>query len=255
MTVSFSAEGRVALVTGSTRGLGLEMARALAEAGATVVLHGRKLADAESQAAMLRGEGLKATAVAGDLASAKATHQVVPAVLEQHGRFDILVNNAGIIARADLADYKEEDWRRVVEVNLNAAFLLAQAAAAPMREKGWGRIVNIASIHAVTSRPVIPAYVSTKHALAGLTKALATELGPDGITVNAIGPGYFATELNQPLVNDAAFDAMVKSRTPVGRWGRPDELGGAVVFLASDAAAYVNGHLLIVDGGMTTSLY
>ena len=255
MTVSFRADGRVALVTGSTRGLGLAMARALGEAGATVVLHGRKQADAEARAAELRGAGITALSIGADLATAKATHKVVPDVLEQTGRLDILVNNAGIIARADLPDYKEEDWRRVVEVNLNAAFLLSQAAAAAMREKGWGRIVNIASIHSVTSRPLIPAYVSTKHAINGMTKALATELGPDGITVNAIGPGYFATELNQPLIADKTFDSMVKNRTPVGRWGQPEEIGGAVVFLASEAAGYVNGHLLVVDGGMTTSLY
>jgi gluconate 5-dehydrogenase len=255
MTVPFSAEGRVALVTGSTRGLGLAMARALAEHGATVVLHGRKEADAAARADELRAAGLQAEAIGYDVGNAKACHQVVPAVLDRLGRLDILVNNAGIIHRSPLAEHGEAEWRRVIEVNLNACFLLAQAAAAPMREKGWGRIINIASIQSVSSRPTIPAYVSSKHAIAGLTKALATELGPDGITVNAIGPGYFATEINTPLMADRTFDSMVRSRTPVGRWGQPEELGGAVVFLASEAAGYVNGHLLIVDGGMTTSLY
>lgn len=255
MTISFRCDDRIALITGSTRGIGFSMAKALAEYGATVVVHGRKEADAEAKAKELRDAGLKAEAVGGDLADPKQTRKMVPAVLDKLGRLDILVNNAGIIHRDPLENFPEDGWRKVVEVNLNAAFLLSQAAAKPMREKGWGRIIMTASIQSISSRPTVPSYVATKHAVAGLTKALATELGPDGITVNAVGPGYFATEMNEALVNDKTFDNIVKSRTPLGRWGQPDELGGATVFLASEAAAYVNGHLLIVDGGMTTSLY
>ncbi|MEQ9640038.1 MAG: glucose 1-dehydrogenase [Alphaproteobacteria bacterium] len=255
MTISFSAAGRVALVTGSTRGIGLAMARALAEQGAIAVLHGRNEADAEARAAELRADGLQAVAVGGDLAEPENTRALVPAAIAKAGKVDILINNAGAIHRAELAEHTEADWRHVVEVNLNATFLLCQAAAGDMRPRGWGRIINTASIHSVSSRPTIPAYVSTKHAINGLTKALATELGSTGITVNAIGPGYIDTEFNAALINNESFDAMVKSRTPVGRWGHSDDMAGAAVFLASDAAAYVNGHLLVVDGGMTTALY
>jgi gluconate 5-dehydrogenase len=170
------------------------------------------------------------------------------------GGIDILVNNAGIIHRAPLSEFAEEKWRNVLNVNLTAPFLLAQAVAPGMVQQGWGRIINIASIMGQIGRATIPAYVSSKHGLVGLTKTLAIELGPHGVTVNAINPGYFATELNIPLMADADFDAMVKGRTPLGRWGDPAELAGAAVFLASDAGGYVNGASLTVDGGMTASL-
>jgi len=255
MPISFDLSGRVALVTGATRGLGLAIARALAEHGAHVAINSRKPDECEDRARTLTADGLKAEACAFDVADLDAGRRAVADLVQRHGRLDILVNNAGVIHREPLADFSDDDWQRVVNINLNAAFTLSREAGTAMAKAGWGRIINIASIMAMVARPTIPAYVSSKHGLAGLTKALAVELGPSGVTVNAINPGYFATELNQPLVEDAEFDAMVKSRTPVGRWGDPDELAGAALFLASDAGGYVNGASLTVDGGMTAALY
>ncbi|HZD25480.1 MAG TPA: 3-oxoacyl-ACP reductase FabG [Alphaproteobacteria bacterium] len=255
MAVDFRLEGRVALVTGASRGLGWAIARAFAEQGATVALNSRSAADCESRAGELQEAGLAGEPCAFDVANLAAGKRAVAELAERHGRLDILVNNAGIIHRQALPDFADADWQRVIDVNLTAAFVLAREASRPMLQQGWGRIINIASIMALVARPTIPAYISSKHGLAGLTKALAVELGPQGVTVNAINPGYFATELNEPLMADAEFDAMVKSRTPVGRWGDPDELAGAAVYLASTSGGYVNGAMLTVDGGMTAALY
>ncbi|MFP6707632.1 MAG: glucose 1-dehydrogenase [Alphaproteobacteria bacterium] len=248
--MDFRLDGRRALITGSTRGLGLAIARAMAEQGAAVIINSRNGNECEAAVADLRGAGHDATALPFDASVGPARR----ASIETADPVDILVNNAGIIHRAPLSDFPEDKWRDVLDVNLTAPFLLAQLLAPGMVERGWGRIINISSIMGQIGRATIPAYVSSKHGLIGLTKTLAVELGPHGVTVNAINPGYFATEFNAPLIADPDFNSMVKTRTPLGRWGDPAELAGAAVFLASDAGGYVNGAALTVDGGMTASL-
>ena len=250
----FSLEGRVALVTGASRGLGWAMAAALAEAGATLILCGREKSTLDERVRRLRTSGARAGAVVFDVAERAAAGRVVEAVMGEHGRLDILVNNAGITHRAPLDDFADEDWDRVVTTNLSSCFSLSREAARPMAAQGWGRIVNTASIMGPQARPTIPAYVAAKGGLAALTRALAVELGPKGVTCNAIAPGFFRTEMTEPLAVQPEFDAFVCARTPLGRWGKPGELGGAVVFLASEAGAYVNGQVLVVDGGMSVSI-
>lgn len=246
----FRLDGKVAVITGSTRGLGWAIARAMADQGALVVINGRSPADVESRVAELQALGLAADAWPADLADLPVDG--LSDLAGEHGRLDVLVNNAGINHRAPLAEFAQEAWDRVLRVNLDAPFALARRASELMT--AGGRIINVASIMGTVARPTIPAYVSSKGGLEAMTKALAVELGPRRITVNSIGPGYVATEMNTALVEDPAFDSMVRSRTPVGRWGEPEEIAAAAVFLASDEAAYVNGQKLIVDGGMTTAL-
>lgn len=248
--MDFRLDGRRALITGSTRGLGLAIARAMAEQGAAVIINSRTAADCAATVEMLAAAGHEAQALPFDAGEGASRGEA----LGKAGAIDILVNNAGIIHRAPLAEHAEERWRDVLNINLTAPFLLAQQLAPGMVARGWGRIINISSIMGQIGRATIPGYVSSKHGLVGLTKTLAIELGPHGVTVNAINPGYFATEFNAPLIADKEFDAMVKGRTPLGRWGDPAELAGAAVFLASDAGGYVNGASLTVDGGMTAAL-
>lgn len=250
----FRLDGKVALITGSTRGLGWAMAEAMAAQGAHVVITGRGADDVDARVAELVGRGLAASGRAGDLADLDDALAGVGWVADTAGRLDILINNAGINNRASLAEFEFDDWRRVLHVNLDVAFALSKAAVPHMRSAGGGRIINTASIMGTVARPTIPAYVSSKGGIEALTKALAVELAPDRITVNAIGPGYVATEMNTALVEDPEFDAMVRSKTPLGRWGQPDEIAAAAVFLASDEASYITGQKLIVDGGMTTAL-
>ncbi len=250
---AFSLDGKTALVTGASRGLGWAMARALAEAGAHVLLNARDAGRLDPRVAELRGAGLSAAAAAFDVTDEAAAVAAIGEATAAGG-IDILVNNAGIVHREPTTELATDDWRRVLDVNLTACFVLAREAAKPMIGKGWGRIVNIASIMSLVARPGISPYVTTKHALAGLTKSLAVELGPHGVNCNAICPGYFSTDINTALAKNPDFDNLVKSRTPLARWGRVPELGPVAVFLASDAASYVNGHLLVVDGGMTVNL-
>ncbi len=250
----FSLQGRVALVTGGSRGLGLALAEALAAAGAHVVLAGRDRAALEANAAAIRDRDGSASTAAFDVTDEAAAAAAVADTVHARGRLDILVNNAGLARRAAFEQYKSEDWRYVVDVNLNACFYLAREAAKPMLAQGYGRIINITSIASFIARPTIAPYIATKHALAGLTKAMAVEFAARGITANAIAPGYFVTDLTKHLAADPAFNSWLTARTPAARWGEPHELGGAVVFLASPASAYVNGHILTVDGGMTASM-
>jgi gluconate 5-dehydrogenase len=250
----FRLDGKVTLITGSTRGLGWAMAEAMSGQGATVVVNGRSARDVDDRVADLSARGRSARGAACDVGELDAARAMVDDIVAEHGRLDVLVNNAGLNARASLEEFTRDDWERVLRVNLDAPFVLSKAAARHMRSSGRGRIINTASIMGTVARPTIPAYVSSKGGIEAMTKALAVELAPFGITVNAIGPGYVATEMNTALVNDPDFNSMVCSRTPVGRWGDPAEIAAAAVFLASDEAAYVNGQTLIVDGGMTIAL-
>jgi gluconate 5-dehydrogenase len=250
----FRLDGRVALITGSTRGLGFAMAEAMISAGAHVVINGRTDDAVMAKVAELNLDGRSASGLAFDVADLEASAAAIDTVVARHGGIDILVNNAGINHRAPLEDFGEAEWRRVMAVNLDAPFVLARAAGIHMSKAGRGRIINIASVMGALARPTIPAYVTSKAGLVGMTKALAVELGSWGITVNAIGPGYVATEMNTALINDPEFNQMVIDGTPAGRWGTPEEVAAVAVFLASDEASYVNGQTLLADGGMSTSL-
>lgn len=245
----FSLENRVALVTGASRGLGFAMAKALRESGATVVINARNAAELEEAARKIGAEPM-----AFDVTNAAVARAALENIAERHGKLDILINNAGIQHRRPITEWEDEDFDRVIAVNLSSCFKLAREAVRLMLPNRHGRIINTGSVAAILGRPTIHAYVAAKAGLHGLTRSMAAELGRHGITVNALAPGYFATELNAALLEDKTFSAWVESRTPAGRWARPEELGPAAVFLASDAAAYVNGHVLAVDGGLSVSL-
>jgi gluconate 5-dehydrogenase len=250
----FGLPGRVALVTGASRGLGWAIAQALAGAGARVLLCARGAAAAEERAAALRGDGAAAEALPFDVTDPAAVDAAFAAIRARHGRLDILVNNAGITVRKPLLEHSDADWAAVLDTDLTACFRLSREAARLMVTRGWGRIVMVSSIASLVARPTIPGYVTAKAALNGLVRALAVELAPRGVTVNAVAPGYFPTEANQIVRDDRAFYDWICRRTPAGRWGDPAELGGAVVFLASPAASYCTGAVLMVDGGLTASM-
>jgi gluconate 5-dehydrogenase len=250
----FSLAGRVALVTGASRGLGLAMATGLADAGATVVLNGRVAQTLERQAADLCEGGRKAETAAFDATDEEAAAAAVEAILARHGRLDIFIGNAGLVRRAPLEERNMADWDEIVATNLRANFVLARLAAAPMKRAGWGRIIFTTSLTGILGRATIHAYVASKAGLAGLARSLAAELGEFGITCNTISPGYFATELNTAMLADRAFVDKVNARVPLRRWGKPAEVGGVAVFLASAAGSYVNGQQIAVDGGYSTTM-
>jgi gluconate 5-dehydrogenase len=250
----FSLKGKVALITGSTRGLGHSMAWGLANAGAHVVINGRDPVVAKSKAEELLRRGLAASAEGFDTSDGDSAAEAVSNIVRRLGRLDILINNAGIAFRAALADTADGDWDKIIATNLTACFRLSRLAAQQMRSRQSGRIIMISSIMSLIGRPTVSAYAAAKGGLTSLTRTLAAELGHQGITCNAIAPGYFATDLVESIKSDSQFDAYIRSRTPLGRWGRADELAGPAVFLSSEAASYVNGHILIVDGGMTAVL-
>ena len=250
----FSLAGQVALVTGASRGLGFAMAEALAEAGATVVLNGRDPATLGERAQSLRGRGLQAAIAPFDVTDEAALRAGIDAVERDQGHLDILIANAGTHHARPLAEWKMEDWRRVMNANLDSCFIAAQQAAGPMMRRRHGRIIFTTSLTGILGRPTIHAYAASKAGLAGITRTLAVELGPHGITCNAIAPGYFETDMSAGLRKDSAFVERINQRVPLHRWGTPRDLAGVAVFLASEASAYVTGQQIVVDGGMGSAL-
>ncbi len=250
----FGLHGQVALVTGARQGLGWEMAQALAACGAHVVLNGRDAGGLQAPVKALRDAGLSASSAAFDVADAGAMRAALAHIDSEHGRLDILINNVGARLRKPLQAMSDADVLGLLQVDLTAAVLLAREAAARMLVQGSGRLIAVTSIAGAQARAGDAIYTTAKAGLAGLVRALAVEYGPHGITSNAIAPGGFATQANAAMVADATVGAHFASRTPVGRWGRPEEIAGAAVFLASPAASYVNGHVLVVDGGMSVAM-
>lgn len=248
----FDLRGRTALVTGSSQGIGRTLAEGLAGAGATVVVHGRDAAKAAAVAAEItQGTGAVAHSVVFDVTDAAAVDAGMREVEQLIGTPDILVNNAGVQRRAPIAEFADEDWDALVQTNLSSVFHLSRRVAAGMIARGSGKIIQIGSVQSQLARPSIAAYSATKGAIVMFTKGLCADLAPHGIQANAIAPGYFATALTQPLVDDEEFSAWVRGRTPAGRWGDTRDLVGALLFLAGGASDFVNGQTLFVDGGMT----
>jgi 2-deoxy-D-gluconate 3-dehydrogenase len=247
MHALFDLTGRVAIVTGANTGIGQGIAVALAEAGADVALVGRT--PAEETASQVRAAGRRALVVDADLSTVAPIAGVVETVVRELGGLDILVNNAGIIRRADAVDFTEEDWDAVVDTNLKSVFFLCQAAGRHMIAQGRGKIINIASMLSFQGGIRVPSYTASKSGVAGLTKLLANEWAAKGVNVNAIAPGYIATNNTAALQGDETRNRQILERIPAGRWGAPGDLGGAAVFLASTASDYVQGHVLAVDGG------
>lgn len=251
----FRLDGRVALVTGAGRGLGLEMAKALASAGASVIVNGRDAGRLEEAAQAIRAAtGRQAGIAPFDVADIAAGQEALAGIVREHGRLDILINNVGVRDRRPLRDFSAEEAAALVATNLVAPTMLAREAAEIMAAQGHGRLIFVTSIAGQAALPRDPIYTAAKAGLAGLMRALAVEYGRTGVTSNAISPGMFATQTNERLVADADFSAFVDVRVPLGRWGRPHEIGPAAVFLASDEASFVNGHELVVDGGQTVRM-
>jgi gluconate 5-dehydrogenase len=250
----FDLSGHVALVTGAYRGLGFAIARGLARAGAHVVLNARRAEAIAASVKALQDEGLRADASVFDVTDAQAIDDAVAAIAAAHGPVSILVNNAGIQRRHPLVQFPDADWDAIMATNLTAPYRVSKAVLPAMMERRRGKIIHIASLMSDLGRPTVVPYTASKGGIRMLTRGMAVELAPHNIQVNAIAPGYFATELNRALLDDAEFDAWVKKRTPAGRWGEPAEIAGLAVFLASGAADYVTGQMVTIDGGMSVAL-
>lgn len=256
MTVlsTFQLNGKLALITGSSAGIGFALARALGEAGAHVVINGRNSQKVSVAVQTLKSEGLNVSASVFDVTDAQSVSTAVNDIETQLGAIDILVNNAGMQIRGPLHEYKDDDWQTLMRTNLDSVYYVGKTVAQKMIPRGRGKIINICSVQSELGRPGIAPYTASKGAVKMFTKGMAIDWGQFGIQVNGIGPGYFKTELNQKLVDDPQFSSWLVGRTPSRRWGDVEDLGGAAVFLASDASKFVNGHILYVDGGVTATL-
>ena len=250
----FNLSGRVALVTGSSQGIGLALAEGLGAAGATVIINGRNGGKLEGARAALAARGMSASVANFDVTDEAAVTTGIAQIEERHGAIDILVNNAGMQFRTPLEDYPLEKWRELMRVNVESAFIVSKAVAKGMIARKAGKIINIGSVQSELGRPTIAPYTATKGAIKMLTKGMCADWAKHGLQINAIAPGYFKTPLNQALVDNPEFSSWLEKRTPAGRWGTVDELIGAAVFLASPASSFVNGHILYVDGGITSVL-
>ncbi len=247
----FRLDGQCALVTGGSKGLGKAMAKALAAAGADVVLTSRNLKEGQAAAAEIIAAGHRALALEADTSDRAAVADMVERAEEAFGKVDILVNNAGVGPITPALQITEDEWDRVLGINLKGCLLCAQAVAPGMMSRNYGRIINVGSILSAVAAPGVGSYIASKHGLLGLTRALALEWVGHGVTVNCLCPAYFATALTQPIKDDPAGYQAVVAKTPMGRWGREEELDGPVVFLASPASSFVTGTALYVDGGWT----
>ncbi|WP_334019963.1 2-dehydro-3-deoxy-D-gluconate 5-dehydrogenase KduD [Alteromonas sp. S015] len=249
MALNFELHGKTALVTGASRGIGQALAVGLAQSGATVICASSRKGGCDDTVTKIKELGLNAYALSADLSDADATRALADEALTIKGSIDILVNNGGTIYRAPATEFPLEQWQNVMHVNIDSAFILSQAIGKTMVKHGRGKIINIASMLSYSGGITVPAYTASKHAIAGLTKALANEWGQHNIQVNAIAPGYIRTDNTQALQDDSERSNEILKRIPANRWGEAEDLQGAAVFLASDASAYVNGHILAVDGG------
>ncbi len=250
----FDLTGFLALVTGSSQGIGYALAKGLAEHGAEVILNGRDEARLEAAAQQLQAEGAKVAISVFDVTDGEAVKHGIDGIEKDIGPIGILINNAGMQFRSPLEDFSAEGWEQLLKTNISSVFYVGQAVAKHMIGRGHGKIVNIASVQSELARPGIAPYTATKGAVKNLTRGMATDWARHGLQINALAPGYFKTPLNQTLVDNAEFSTWLEKRTPAGRWGNVEELVGAAVFLSSRASSFVNGHTLYVDGGITISL-
>lgn len=250
----FDLGGRTALITGSSQGIGFALAKGLAQAGASIVLNGRDEGKLVVARDALAADGIEAVMLAFDVTDHAASKAVIDGFEASHGPIEILINNAGMQHRGPLEDFEPDAFERLLRTNISSVFNVGQACAKHMIARGHGKIINIASVQSLLARPSIAPYTATKGAVMNLTKGMATDWAKYGLQCNAIAPGYFDTPLNAALVADPEFSQWLEKRTPAGRWGKVEELVGACVFLASDAASFVNGHTLYVDGGITATL-
>ena len=254
MTSPFSLAGRVALVTGASRGLGFGMAQGLAQAGAMVVLNGRDPATLETRRAALEAAGCKAAIAPFDVCDRAASDAAIDDISKRFGKLDILINNAAFGVPRDFFDISDDDWRTSLDVALDSCFRLSRKAAAGMVQRGWGRIVMVSSVNARISRGTNTAYITAKAGLEGLTRGMAVEVAAQGVTVNCIAPGYMATDINTGFRSDPARYEWIRNRTPMKRWGNAQDLAGAAVFLSSEESAFMTGQVLVIDGGMTIAI-
>ncbi len=250
----FDLSGRTALITGSSRGLGLAIAEGLADAGARIILNGVSETRLAAAAETLRGKSHDVQTARFDVTDETAVTEAFTRFDAEDTAIDILVNNAGIQFRKPMLDLETADWQRVIDTNLTSAFVIGREAAKRMAKRGHGKIINIGSLTSELARATVAPYTVAKGGIKMLTKAMAAEWGELGIQTNAIGPGYMVTDMNEALLSNPDFDAWVKARTPMRRWGQPDELAGTAVYLASNASNYVSGQIIYIDGGMISVL-